>query len=72
MTTRAILDGIGAIVFDAVGTLMHPSPSVADVYVAAALRQGIRLDRDVRIERKPCCTGICGREDAEDEIEAFL
>ena len=46
MTTRAILDGIGAIVFDAVGTLIHPSPSVADVYTAAALRQGVVLDRD--------------------------
>ncbi len=46
MTTRAILDGIGAIVFDAVGTLIHPSPSVADVYTAAALRRGVVLERD--------------------------
>src|SRR4028119_1547772 len=46
MTIPAILDGIGAIVFDAVGTLIHPSPSVADVYTAAALRRGVVLDRD--------------------------
>jgi putative hydrolase of the HAD superfamily len=37
--------GIDGIVFDAVGTLIEPSPPVADVYVEAARRQGVGLDR---------------------------
>ena len=32
-------------VFDAVGTLIEPDPSVADVYVASAARQGVTLAR---------------------------
>ena len=32
------------IVLDAVGTLIDPFPPVAEVYAAAALRQGVRLD----------------------------
>lgn len=62
MTTQAIWDGIGAIVFDAVGTLIHPSPSVDDVYTAAALRQGVVLDRD---EVK----GRFGRHFRDDEAD---
>jgi putative hydrolase of the HAD superfamily len=33
------------IVFDAVGTLIDPFPSVAEVYAEAARRQGVHLDR---------------------------
>ncbi len=36
--------GIEGLVFDAVGTLIDPAPSVAEVYTAAALRQGVALD----------------------------
>ncbi|MFO0908298.1 MAG: HAD family hydrolase [Isosphaeraceae bacterium] len=38
--------GIDGIVIDAVGTLIEPIPSVADVYRAAADDQGITLDPD--------------------------
>jgi len=37
---------IQGIVFDAVGTLIHASPSVAEVYAEVAARQGVRLDRE--------------------------
>lgn len=49
MTMRidAVWDGIEAIVLDAVGTLIEPFPTVAEVYAAAAHRQGIGLDREV-------------------------
>ncbi|MEW4566260.1 HAD family hydrolase [Tautonia sp. JC769] len=40
-------DGIEAVVLDAVGTLIEPSPSVAEVYAAAAHRQGIEADPEV-------------------------
>jgi putative hydrolase of the HAD superfamily len=41
--------GIRGIVFDAVGTLIEPVPSVAETYTSAAQRQGIILDpNDVR------------------------
>lgn len=39
------LDGIEGVVFDAVGTLIDPEPSVSDVYAEAARRQGIALER---------------------------
>ncbi|QEH35333.1 (S)-2-haloacid dehalogenase 4A [Aquisphaera giovannonii] len=39
-------DLISGIVFDAVGTLIKPVPSVADVYTDAARRQGVELHRD--------------------------
>jgi putative hydrolase of the HAD superfamily len=45
-TTRE-WESIEAIVFDAVGTLIDPCPTVAEVYVEAALRQGVELDRGV-------------------------
>jgi len=35
---------IAGVVFDAVGTLIRPEPSVAEAYTAAARRQGIELD----------------------------
>ncbi|WP_152051961.1 HAD family hydrolase [Tautonia marina] len=40
-------DGIDGVVLDAVGTLIEPSPSVAEVYAAAAHRQGIEADPEV-------------------------
>jgi putative hydrolase of the HAD superfamily len=43
------LNGIRGIVFDAVGTLIKPVPSVAEVYTAAAIRQGVVIKpADVR------------------------
>ncbi len=40
-------NGIVGIVFDAVGTLIRPDPSVAEAYAATAARQGVRLALDV-------------------------
>ena len=40
-------NGIVGIVFDAVGTLIRPEPSVADAYAATAARQGVRLAPEV-------------------------
>ena len=44
MSERPIWDGIEGIVFDAVGTLIKPVPSVAEAYTAAARRQGVELE----------------------------
>jgi putative hydrolase of the HAD superfamily len=41
MNAETGLNGIRGIVFDAVGTLIKPVPSVAEAYTAAASRQGI-------------------------------
>jgi putative hydrolase of the HAD superfamily len=50
MHAAGVKSGIGpdiqGIVFDAVGTLIHPSPSVAEVYASAAARQGVTIDRE--------------------------
>jgi putative hydrolase of the HAD superfamily len=45
MLNESPWDGIDAIVFDAVGTLIEPNPPVADVYAEATRRQGVELDR---------------------------
>jgi putative hydrolase of the HAD superfamily len=37
-------NGVRGIVFDAVGTLIKPAPSVAEAYTLAARRQGVALD----------------------------
>lgn len=47
MITEFPWEQIDGIVFDAVGTLIDPSPTVADVYVEAARRQGVGLDRNL-------------------------
>jgi putative hydrolase of the HAD superfamily len=47
MSEPSVICGIQGIVFDAVGTLIEPQPSVALVYVEAARRQGIELDAAV-------------------------
>jgi putative hydrolase of the HAD superfamily len=41
MNVEPGLNGIRGIVFDAVGTLIKPQPSVAEAYTAAASRQGV-------------------------------
>jgi putative hydrolase of the HAD superfamily len=46
MDSPANWNGIRGIVFDAVGTLIKPVPSVADAYTAAARRQGVVLERE--------------------------
>jgi putative hydrolase of the HAD superfamily len=46
MSERPLWNGIEGIVFDAVGTLIKPNPSVADAYTAAARRQGVDLGRE--------------------------
>lgn len=45
--TEIHLTGIAAVVFDAVGTLIHPEPGVAAAYADAAVRQGVALDVSV-------------------------
>lgn len=45
MFTESLWDGIEGVLIDAVGTLIEPHPSVADVYLAAASRQGVLIDR---------------------------
>ena len=44
MFTKSTGVGIQGIVLDAVGTLIDPSPPVAEVYAAAARRQGVHLE----------------------------
>jgi putative hydrolase of the HAD superfamily len=44
MNSQPAWNGIRGIVFDAVGTLIKPVPSVAEAYTAAARRQGVVLD----------------------------
>jgi putative hydrolase of the HAD superfamily len=46
MSERPNWDRISGIVFDAVGTLIKPDPSVAMAYTEAARRQGIELEPD--------------------------
>jgi putative hydrolase of the HAD superfamily len=43
MKSEPGLNGIRGIVFDAVGTLIKPLPSVAEAYTAAASRQGVLI-----------------------------
>ena len=47
MSERPLWDRIAGIVFDAVGTLIKPDPTVAVAYTAAALRQGVELEPEV-------------------------
>jgi len=44
MTRLNRWDGVDGIILDAVGTLIDPVPSVAQVYASAALRQGLEVD----------------------------
>jgi putative hydrolase of the HAD superfamily len=44
MNSQSGWNGIRGVVFDAVGTLIKPVPSVAEAYSAAARRQGVGLD----------------------------
>jgi putative hydrolase of the HAD superfamily len=47
MGTRTEFADISGIVLDAVGTLIHPVPTVAEAYAQAALRQGVVLETAV-------------------------
>jgi putative hydrolase of the HAD superfamily len=50
MNDRSTWNGIAGIVFDAVGTLIKPDPSVAVAYTEAARRQGVMLEpEEVRV-----------------------
>jgi putative hydrolase of the HAD superfamily len=51
MIAPTLWSGIDGIVIDAVGTLIEPSPSVADAYTRAASRQGVELSPVVVRER---------------------
>src|SRR5262245_62947734 len=46
MSEEPMWDRIAGIVFDAVGTLIKPDPSVAMAYTAAARRQGVDLEAE--------------------------
>ncbi len=46
MRPESAWNGIIGIVFDAVGTLIKPDPSVAEAYTATAARQGVELEPD--------------------------
>lgn len=48
---NSLWDEIAGVVLDAVGTLIEPCPTVADVYLSAASRQGVALDRSEVRER---------------------
>ena len=43
--------GVGVVVFDVVGTLVEPSPSVAVAYQLAAARHGLTVDTAVIQQR---------------------
>lgn len=47
MNSERRWEAIAGVVFDAVGTLVRPEPSVAEAYTTAARRQGIELDTGV-------------------------
>ena len=44
-------EGVGVVVFDVVGTLVEPSPSVAVAYQRAALRHGLTVDTSIIQQR---------------------
>lgn len=44
-------NGVDVVVFDVVGTLVEPSPSVAVAYQRAALRHGLRVDTSIIQQR---------------------
>ncbi|MBA4019303.1 MAG: haloacid dehalogenase [Pirellula sp.] len=58
-----------AVLFDAVGTLIHPEPSVADAYHTAGLRHGSRLTRDEVHER---FQAVFAAEEALDAASGML
>jgi putative hydrolase of the HAD superfamily len=74
------LQGVTAVVFDAVGTLMYPQPSVAEAYRCAILRHcGVSVDSDrvsavIRESLTARSTGddLSTSEEAEHEFWAQL
>jgi putative hydrolase of the HAD superfamily len=72
MDTNPLRIGIEGIVLDAVGTLIEPSTPVADVYVAAARRQGVALERDLvrdRFRRQFRDDETCGPMETDESRE---
>ncbi|WP_435020990.1 HAD-IA family hydrolase [Tundrisphaera sp. TA3] len=63
MTSRAEWGDVEGIIFDAVGTLIEPVPSVSQAYAAAALRQGVVVELD-EVKRR---FRLHFRNDEEDE-----
>jgi putative hydrolase of the HAD superfamily len=49
--SRWIHSGTRAVVFDAVGTLIHPKPSAIEIYQSLAARQGVEIGETVIRER---------------------
>ena len=68
MLTKSAQNEIAGVAFDAVGTLIEPFPSVADVYLAAAARQSVRLDRAEVFAR----FGRHFRDDEVDEVRGAM
>lgn len=66
--TKTLWPDIQGIVLDAVGTLIEPDPPVAEVYRAAAARQGVALDAAEVRDRFRACFG----EDELDEARGPL
>ena len=69
MTPIGRLAGIRAVVFDAVGTLIVPSPGVPEVYAAAAARHDVTVDRAVIGER---FRAAFRREERVDEANGWV
>jgi putative hydrolase of the HAD superfamily len=51
MNRRLIPDGTRAVFFDAVGTVLHPTPGAPVVYAEAAARYGLPADPAMMLER---------------------
>ena len=51
MSNRLIPEGIRAVFFDAVGTVLHPTPGAPVIYAEAAARYGLPADPGVILDR---------------------
>ncbi len=67
--TETLWHGIEGIVLDAVGTLIYPAPSVAEVYRAAAERQGVALSTD---ELKALFRTTFAEEEARERLGSMV
>jgi putative hydrolase of the HAD superfamily len=63
-----LLQGVGAVVFDAVGTLIHPEPAAPQVYAEVGRRFGSRL---TPAEIAPRFAAAFQREEAYDREQAW-
>jgi putative hydrolase of the HAD superfamily len=75
MSFETGLNGIRGIVFDAVGTLIKPVPSVAEAYTSAASRQGVgikpakvreRFQHHFRNEREHAGNGLLSTDEGTE------